>query len=235
MGGMTDLAELFPPAGIVIRTPRLELRWPTTDDLCDLAVVAAAGVHDEATMPFLTPWTRGTPEERARSVLQWSWGTWGSWEPRKWSWSSVTVVDGQVVGTQGIQAVDFGVCRTVETGSWIGMAHQGQGIGKEMRAAMLHFAFAGLGAVLATTGAFEDNPSSLGVTRSLGYAANGSHVMAVEDRCRRELRFTLDREAWEPTRRDDIELSGVEAALPLFGAVEADAEADASDGAELSP
>lgn len=226
---MPDLVELFPPVGVVIRTPRLELRWPSMDDLCELASVAAEGVHDDDAMPFLTPWTRGTPEERARRVLQWNWGSWGSWDPKKWSWSSVTVVDDRVVGTQGIQAADFGVCRTIETGSWVGRAHQGQGIGKEMRAAMLHFAFAGLDAQLAITGAFEDNAPSLGVTRSLGYRENGFVVMAVEDRCRRELRFTMTREEWEAVRRDDIEMSGVEAALPLFGAV------PVADAAELSP
>lgn len=232
---MPDLVELFPPAGVVIRTPRLELRWPSMDDLCALANVAAEGVHDDDAMPFLTPWTRGTPEERARRVLQWNWGSWGSWDPKKWSWSSVTVVDGRVVGTQGIQATEFGVCRTVETGSWVGRAHQGQGIGKEMRAAMLHFAFAGLGAELAITGAFEDNAPSLRVTRSLGYRENGFVVMAVEDRRRRELRFTMTREEWEAGRRDDIEMSGVEAALPLFGAVPDPGSASPEESAELSP
>ena len=227
MGGMTDLATLWPPAGVVVRTSRLELRWPTIEDLCALASVAADGVHDEAEMPFMTPWTRGTPQKRARSVLQWNWSSWGSWDPKRWMWSAVTVVDGRVVGTQGMDAVDFGVTRRAETGSWIGREFQGRGIGKEMRAAMLHLAFAGLGAEMATTGAFSDNPASLAVTRSLGYKENGFSLMAVEDRPRRELRFVLDRATWETTvRRDDIELAGVEAALPLFGAKPEPAESE---------
>jgi len=41
------------------------------------------------------------------------------------------------------------------------LAHQGQGIGREMREAILHLAFAGLGAQEALSGAFEDNVSSL--------------------------------------------------------------------------
>ena len=134
------LADLWPPAAVVVRTPRLELRWPSMDDLVALANVAGEGVHDEDKMPFYTPWTRGSALDRARSVLRWNWKGWGEWDPAKWSWGAVTVVDGVVVGTQGMEATDYAVCRTVETGSWLGQAHQGQGIGKEMRAAMLHLA-----------------------------------------------------------------------------------------------
>jgi RimJ/RimL family protein N-acetyltransferase len=216
---MATLQDLWPPAAVVVRTPRLELRWPSQDDLVALATLAGEGVHDEAAMPFMTPWTRGTPDERSRSVLQWNWRTAGEWEPGKWSMSSVAVVEGAIVGTQGMQATDFGVCRVVETGSWLGLAHQGRGIGKEMRAAILHLIFAGLGADRAMTGAFDDNPASLGVTRALGYRPNGERWMAVEGRSRRELLFVLDRDDWQSTRRDDIELHGVEPALPLFGAV----------------
>ena len=39
----------------------------------------------------------------------------------------------------------FAVHRTVDTGSWLGQAFQGRGFGKEMRAAVLGFAFDGLG------------------------------------------------------------------------------------------
>jgi RimJ/RimL family protein N-acetyltransferase len=215
---MATVQDLWPPAAIVVRTPRLELRWPSQNDLVALATLAGGGVHDEAAMPFMTPWTRGRPEERARNVLQWNWRTAGEWEPGKWSMSTVAVVDGTVVGTQGMQATEFAVCRVAETGSWLGLAHQGQGIGKEMRAAILHLIFAGLGADRAITGAFHDNPASLGVTRALGYRPNGERWMAVEGRPRRELLFVLERDDWQATRRDDIELHGVAAALPLFGA-----------------
>ncbi len=37
------------------------------------------------------------------------------------------------------------------TGSWLGRAHQGRGLGKEMRQAALHIIFAGLGAQQAVT------------------------------------------------------------------------------------
>jgi RimJ/RimL family protein N-acetyltransferase len=44
-----------------------------------------------------------------------------------------------------------------------------------MRAAVLTLAFEQLGAQLATSGAIEGNPQSLGVSRKLGYAEIGSH------------------------------------------------------------
>ena len=110
------VAEWWPPAAVVVRTPRLELRWPSMDDLIALAAVAADGVHAEDRMPFYTPWTRGSAVERARNVLRWNWKGWGEWDPAKWSFGAVAVVDGVVVGTQGMQATDYAVCRTIETG-----------------------------------------------------------------------------------------------------------------------
>lgn len=219
MSGKT-VADVWPPAAVVVRTPRVELRWPSTDDLLALAGLAEEGIHDESSMPFLTPWTRGTPAERAQTVLLWNWRRAGEWERVRWMWNPVVVVDGEVVGTQGMQATDYGVTRTAETGSYLGRRHQGQGIGKEMRAAILHLLFAGLDAARATTGAFDDNAASLGVTRALGYRPAGDRLVASEGRRCRELLFVMDRADWEPRRRDDISLCGVEAARPFFGLAE---------------
>lgn len=63
--------------------------------------------------------------------------------------------------------------REVHTGSWLGRRYQGQGIGTQMRAAVLHLALDGLGAQRAVSAAFEDNPASLGVSRKLGYRDDG--------------------------------------------------------------
>jgi RimJ/RimL family protein N-acetyltransferase len=129
----------------------------------------------------------------------------------------VTVVDGEVVGTQGVQASSWSVLREVGTGSWLGAAHQGRGIGTEMRAAVLHLAFAGFGAVRATTGAWEDNPSSLTVTRRLGYRPNGDVRSVRKGEAVSMQRFVMHRDDWERTRRDDIELVGAEAVAELLG------------------
>lgn len=95
------------------------------------------------------------------------------------------------VGVQDIAATNFPVTRSVGTGSWLVQRHQGRGVGKEMRAAVLHLAFAGFGALEAHTSAFEDNASSLGVTRSLGYDPNGTQIDEREGRPVRHLRFVL--------------------------------------------
>lgn len=63
--------------------------------------------------------------------------------------------------------------RSLETGSWLGRAHQGQGIGTRMRQAVCAFGFDHLGAVEITSGAFVDNPASLAVSRKVGYRPNG--------------------------------------------------------------
>jgi len=47
----------WPLAGLRLHTPRLELRWPTLDDLDELATLAAAGVHDPQVQPFSVAWT----------------------------------------------------------------------------------------------------------------------------------------------------------------------------------
>jgi RimJ/RimL family protein N-acetyltransferase len=198
-----------------IRTPRLELRYPDDDDACALAALAALGVHPPELMPFTIPWTRAEPPALERQSLQFLWRCRADLAPEQWTLPLVVVEDGRVVGNQTVSAKDFPVIRTVETGSWVGQAHQGRGIGKEMRAAVLHLAFAGLNAARANSGAFEDNAASIAVSRALGYADDGTDVHNREGASARQLRFRLDRDAW--ARRDDIAIEGLEACLPVLG------------------
>ena len=103
------------------------------------------------------------------------------------------------------------------TGSWLTRSAQGRGLGKEMRAAVLHLAFAGLGAERAVSAAFEDNAASLAVSRSLGYVENGDGIHSRRGRPARRINLLLLRSEWERRRRDDIQIEGLEACLPLFG------------------
>jgi RimJ/RimL family protein N-acetyltransferase len=208
----------WPIPSLRLVTSRVELRIPSYDDLVALAALAFDGIHDPEQMPFGVPWTDAPPQERARSTMQWHWKAWSSLGPDDWHLPFVVVQDGRVVGTQELAAQHFAVRREVSTGSWLGRVHQGQGIGTHMRAAVLHLAFAGLGAEWATTAAYDDNAASNGVTRRLGYVADGVEVANRRGRPARLLRYRLARDEWERQERITVEVVGVEACWPLLGA-----------------
>jgi RimJ/RimL family protein N-acetyltransferase len=205
----------WPLFDLRVRTPRLELRPPDDELAVDIARVAAAGIHDPDTMPFLIPFSDQPSPRLERSSLQFIWRSRAEWTPEKWALPLAVVVDGQVVGVQGVDAEQFSVLRTVKTGSWLGRQHQGQGIGKEMRAAILHLVFDGLGADVAYSGAWHDNEQSLGVSRALGYEENGDVVLSRRREAARQILLKLPREKWQ--RRDDIVIEGLEPCLELFG------------------
>jgi RimJ/RimL family protein N-acetyltransferase len=207
----------WPLFDLRVVTPRVELRPASDEDLAELAALAADGVHDPDFMPFAIPWTEGGPDAAARSTLQFNWRIRAEWKPEAWHLSFVTVAGGQVVGMQGISGTSFAVTKTVDTGSWLGLRHQGKGIGKEMRAAVLHFAFEGLGAEVAQSGAWEDNKASLGVSAAMGYEPNGENVGVRQGRGDRLVHLRLPRDAWEARRRDDIRIEGLDACRAEFG------------------
>ncbi len=210
----------WPLLDLVVRTPRLELRLPREDEFAALVALADRGVHDPATMPFFVPWTDLEPVARARSMAQWLWGHRANWSVDKWTFTGTAFVDGEPVGVQDLGAEHFGAVRSVETGSWLGLAHQGQGLGREMREAVLHLAFAGLGAEEALSGAFEDNAASLATSRSVGYRENGEARGHRRDGWGRTIRLRLARADWESNRRSDIEILGLDGCLDMFGAAQ---------------
>ena len=86
-----------------------------------------------------------------------------------------------------------------------------------MRATILHLAFAGLGAREASSEAFADNDASKGVSRALGYEPNGTTWATRRGNPAMLTAWKLPRRRWEQSRRDDIQLTGVEACLPVLG------------------
>ena len=167
------LTAFWPLFGLRLATPRLTLAVLADDDLPDLVPTILGGVHEPDRMPFSAPWTDAPAEDLARNSLAHFWTTRGATTPQAWTLHFVVRIDGAAVGLQDVRGRDFAVTRTVSTGSWLGLAHQGQGVGTEMRAAVLQFAFDHLRAVRAESGAFLDNPSSLRVSQKLGYQPNG--------------------------------------------------------------
>jgi RimJ/RimL family protein N-acetyltransferase len=209
-------ADIWPLAALRITTPTVELRYADDDDLPALARLTVEGIHDPATMPFSEPWTRVESPERERRTLQHYWRMRAALSKDDWNLPFAVSYEGEVVGVQGIEAKQFSVRRTVETGSWLVQRAQGRGIGTEMRAAVLHFAFAGLGAEEALSGSFVDNPASAAVSRHNDYVPNGQVIHAREGEPARMQRWVLTRANWTPRRRDDIKVEGLEACLPLL-------------------
>jgi RimJ/RimL family protein N-acetyltransferase len=209
--------EPWPLRHLVLRTPRLELRPDDDAGLLELVEEAHFGVHPPEQMPFAIPWTDAEPEHLGRRSLQWYWSQRAALAPERWTINFLVRVEGRVVGTQGLTGTDFGILREVVTGSWIGIRHQGRGIGTEMRAAVLAFAFDHLGAVQARSSAFFDNHASLRVSQRLGYRPDGTAAVVRRDRPTQDVRLLLVRE--EFVRPDwQLEVDGLDACRLLLGA-----------------
>ncbi len=211
------LAAYFPAFALEVRTPRLTLRFPDDDDLLALTEVATRGVHEPGQMPFTTPWTLVPSPFMERNTLQFFWQQRLTLQGDTPHLTFVTVVDGEVVGTQALMTHGWTGTRTIETGSWLGLEHQGKGIGKEMRLAALHLAFDGFGAERAITDAYADNPKSVGVTESLGYRPNGTELAPRRGVPAEVVRYVMDRSDFDAIRRDDVEIVGADAVVETFG------------------
>ncbi|KJL38018.1 putative succinyl-CoA transferase [Microbacterium terrae] len=207
MPHLDDLARLWPAAGVSVCSGDLELRWIDDELLVALAELAGAGIHDPGAMPFEHPWSRGAPDDVARSVLTYQWNARGHVESGAFALELGVLHRGVPVGIQGLDAPEWGVLRSIRTGSWLGRAHQGHGIGTRMRMLALNLAFDGLGAEEALSGAFADNAASNAVSRAVGYDDDGAFRhprdgVAVEHR-----RYRMSRERWKqlrPTHADRL-------------------------------
>ncbi|MFC9029876.1 GNAT family N-acetyltransferase [Streptomyces arboris] len=207
----------WPLHGLRIRTPRLELRLPDEALLDELASVGADGVHAPDRMPFIVPWTDGEPDEVGRATYQHVLGTIAGWAEKDWHLSLAVLHEGEVVGRQDVMGREFGVRREVMTGSWLGLPHQGRGIGTEMRAGALHLAFEGLGARYAVSDARTDNAGSLGVSRRLGYEPDGLQIEVIRGEAVTLQRLRLDRAGWEKHRSVDVTVEGLDSCRADFG------------------
>lgn len=206
----------WPLFDLKLRTPRLELRLPTDDDLLALMRVARSGVTEDDRAVFIVPWHRLPSPAFERQFLLHSWRGRGSWSPTDWELVFCAVLDGQPVGMQGILAKDFAARRVVSSGSWLGREYHGHGYGTEMRAAILALALDGLGAEVAESGYAIGNTASARVSAKLGYELNGLEISLMEGQRVVEQRVRVARETW---RRDlvPVTIECLEPCLKLFG------------------
>ena len=213
--GRRDFLTKFPHplTRLRLRTPRLELRLPTVAELRQLYAVARAGIHDPAEMPFEFAWTDSLEEE---SFVAYHRSKPAACAPGDWSVPFVAFHAGAPVGVQEIRGDHFAERRVVGTGSWLGAGWQRQGLGTEMRTAVLSLAFEGLGAELATSGAIQGNPGSLGVSQKLGYEQVGAHTVSPRGVAVEHADLELTRARFRPAV--PVEIEGLEGLLPQFGA-----------------
>jgi len=198
--------------GIRLRTPRLELRLPTDEELLELYRVAEAGIHPPEEMPFGVAWTDDLNEA---DFVAFHRRAWEEWSPESWECNFVTLVEGRPIGTQAVSAKSFATSREVTTGSWLGAPFQGQGYGTEQRAAVLELAFRGLGAEAAKSGALVHNIASQRVSAKLGYRTTGMSELAPRGEPIPHYDYRIEREEWR--RPIPVEIEGLGPALPLFG------------------
>jgi RimJ/RimL family protein N-acetyltransferase len=208
----------YPPLHVEVTTPRLKLRGATDDLLEQLMPVVRAGVVRDDELPFDDPISHY--EESPTREWRWVRSVWRARsrvEPAYWRLPLVVEVEGRAVGMQDLIAEDFPTYGGVTTFSWLAPEARGHGIGSEMRAAILHLAFAGFGASEATSDAFVDNGASNAVSRSLGYQENGLDWATRRGEPFRLQRWVMSRARWEASARTDIALRGVEECFPVFG------------------
>lgn len=210
---MTDLWPFF---DLRIECPQVTLRYPNDDDLALVARAATTGIHEPEAMPFYVPWSRAEPPMLQRNLLQFAWTCRGSLSPTSWHLPLVVFENDHAIGIQDLFATNFPTVRTVETGSWLITSAQGRGLGKEMRAAVLHLAFEHLAALEAYSGSFDDNPASAAVSVANGYEPNGTLILAREDQPARLLQWKLTRERWLTQRRDNIHVTGIAPCIELL-------------------
>ncbi|MEV7607013.1 GNAT family protein [Paenarthrobacter sp. NPDC089322] len=170
---MISLAEIWPPFGLILTTPRLVIRPVLDNDIPAAVDAARSGVHEPGKSPFSTPWTELTDDELAPNMAQWYWRCRAGFTPDSWTLLLGVWRNDELLGVQDLGAKNFGKLRTVNTGSWLKQSAQGQGFGKEMRAAVVSYAFDYLNAEVAESEAAVWNKQSLGVSASLGYEPNG--------------------------------------------------------------
>lgn len=170
---MTTLAELFPPLGLELTAGPLVMRGISDEILPELCDLAERGIHDAGQMPFYFPWTEAPREQLARNTAAYHWRSRAEFSTEQWGLHLAVFHEGKLVGIQGFETSHYLVTRTGETGSWLGQEFHGKGIGTLMRRAVCALAFDHLDAEEVTSGAFLDNPSSLAVSRKVGYQPNG--------------------------------------------------------------
>ena len=213
----SELRDLWPLYALRLTTGELELRYPTEAELPAFVNIIEEGIHPPEEMPFGIAWTNEPTPARNLASYQWWTGSRGRWSVDEWFLTMGVWERGQPVGFQDLRGERFPLLRTVGTGSWLGRRYQGRGVGRLMRQAILTLAFDHLGAEVAETEAFLDNPASNRVSLAIGYEPNGFGRLAPRGVARETQKFRLTLEGWRSRPRPEVSVEGLDACIGLFG------------------
>ena len=207
----------WPLYDLRVTSDDLELRPVTEADAFALADLLPDDLElDPAAATYALP---DALDARRAIALQSHWRAHGSWRPEAWRIDFAVRRAGQLVGLQELEGTDFPRLRTVDSASWLVADARGQGVGRQMRRAVLALAFGPLGAEAAITSAWPDNSASLGVSQSLGYLPNGTHRHARGDGVDTMVHLALTRADWlagAGADLTDVQIAGFEPCRPLF-------------------
>lgn len=179
--------------------------------------VANSGIHPPDEMPFGIAWTDAASPLRERASYQYWMSTRANWSPSEWTLTLGVWASARPAGFQDLVGRDFASLRTVRTGSWLGSAFQGRGLGKLMRQAALALAFDHLGAEVAESEAFIDSPASNRVSLAVGYQPNGFGRLAPRGVARETQRFRITLDDWRARPRPPVDVQGLASCLEMFG------------------
>ncbi|MGI8459840.1 MAG: GNAT family N-acetyltransferase [Propionibacteriaceae bacterium] len=205
---MITPADLWPPFGLVVTAGDLTLTPVTDDDLPALVDLVLDGVHPATEMPFDVPWTRTPVADLPRELARYHWRCRAETSPAHLDLNLTVRRHDEILGSQGCHLNDFAVTRTAETGSWLALRHQGQGLGTRMRRAVCSLLFDHLGASQVSSTAFVDNPASLAVSRKVGYVTDGVQRRNREGVLAESQRLVLTPEAF--VRGEQVKVSRAE-------------------------
>jgi RimJ/RimL family protein N-acetyltransferase len=208
----------WPLFDLLLVTPRLTLRLGRDEELDQLARASAGRVLPEEQAEFMdTDWTQLRSPDYERSFMQFHWQARADWKPDTWSLQLIGFDGDTPIGGFGLMADDFARRRSVKTGSWLLPDWRRRGLGTEGRAALLHLAFAELGAIESRTDAHPDNAGSRGVSRTLGYEETGRVQKARPDgHAAPRINLRLSRQRWEQTRSLPVEIIGLDSCRAMF-------------------
>lgn len=202
-----SLEEIWPPFALRLEAEDLVLTVLREGDIPELVDLVLDGIHDPAHMPFLFPWTDAPHDQLPANYVRYVGRVMAAQSAESLNLQLVVRQAGHVVGIQALEGEEFRVTRTLETGSWLARRFHGQGIGTRMRQAVCALAFDHLGAQRITSSAFLDNPSSLAVSRKVGYRPNGRQWVSRRGAAAEQERLLLTPEAF--VRGSPIHVAGV--------------------------